>query len=344
MPIVEKDTVTTVDKAFVQFSKNTVDLDPSAVASARSSRNWLVDQIECFSDTVTDFPNVYLAENDVQMGSFSRKTKLRPLDDIDFLVVFTGNGSTYNPTWNHIDIYISVPSTATKLYKLCDDSGQLNSIKLINKVVKSLTNVPQYEKADIRRNQEAATLKLKSYTWNFDIVPAFITSPEADGKTYYLIPDGKGKWKKTDPRVDSARSTAVNQKHGGKVLKLIRLIKYWNGRTTMPSMPSYLLENITINYFNGLYSFGTTQSELQGFFTYLQSAIHLSCQDPKGLQGDLNTLDWTTRTKIASAANKSASNASAAIVAVGQGDHKRAISEWINVFGSQFPSFGQEVV
>ncbi|AZN40403.1 SMODS domain-containing nucleotidyltransferase [Paenibacillus albus] len=344
MPITEKDTVKTVDKAFVQFSKNTVDLDPIAVASARSSRNWLVSQIESFPDTVEGFPSIYLEENDVQMGSFSRRTKLRPLNDIDFMIVFSGQGCTYNPTWNHIDVSIDVPATATTLYNLRDDAGQLSSIKLINKVVKSLSNVPQYDKADIRRNQEAVTLKLKSYTWNFDIVPAFITAADASGKTYYLIPDGKGKWKKTDPRIDSARSTTINQKHDGKVLRLIRLIKYWNQRPTMPTISSYLLENIALNYFDTLWSLGSPQSALNGFFVHLQNAIFLSCNDPKNLQGDLNTLQWDTMLKVSAAASRASGNAEAAIMAVEQGDHKAAISQWTSIFGDKFPSYGQEVI
>ncbi|MGS9273117.1 nucleotidyltransferase, partial [Salmonella enterica subsp. enterica serovar Infantis] len=61
--------------------------------------------------------------------------------------------------------------------------------------------------ADIRRNQEAVTLLLVSKDWNFDIVPCFISSEDAFGRTYYLIPDGYGHWKFTDPRKDRDRVT-----------------------------------------------------------------------------------------------------------------------------------------
>ncbi|RED32291.1 hypothetical protein [Paenibacillus sp. VMFN-D1] len=343
MSVAEKETVTTVNKAFDYFQKNVVDLDPNVSNSAKSSRNWLVDKLENFPNTVENFPKIYLAENNVQMGSFSRRTKIRPLDDIDFLLVFSAEGSTYDATSNQsYDLDINSPSTAKELYNLCDD-GKLNSRKLINKVVSALSNVPQYEKADIHRNQEAATLKLSSYTWNFDIVPAFITAPNVLGNTCYLIPDGSGKWKKTDPRIDANRTTRINTKHGGKVLPLIRLIKYWNARPTMPSISSYLLENIALYYFDNKFFLGTIQGELKNFFLHLEDAIYNMCLDPKGFQGDLNTLDEATKDKISDAASLARMNAEKAIDARDDDDHKKAIEYWGYVFGSNFPEYGQEV-
>ncbi|MEK4063516.1 MULTISPECIES: hypothetical protein [Paenibacillus] len=342
MSVAEKETIKTVSKAFGHFSKTIVDLDPTVTSSARSSRSWLVGKLESFPGSVDGFPNIYEAENDVQMGSFSRRTKTRPLDDIDFLLVFSADGAWYTPTTSHTDIIITVPSTASNLYKLCDN-GELNSRKFINKIVSALSNVPQYDQADIGRNQEVATLKLKSYSWNFDIAPAFITAPDAYGKTVYLIPDGNGKWKETDPRIDASRTTSINAKHNGKVLKLIRLIKYWNKNRSMPTISSYLLENLALNYFDSKYFLGATEESLKGFFADLQNSIYLDCQDPKGIQGNLNTLDFTTQMKISAAAKKAEEYAASAIQAAEDGDQEEALDHWIEVFGSEFPAYGQEV-
>lgn len=333
-------TAKTVTAAFDEFSKNIVDLDPDDVDTARSSRKWLVSQIESFVGSVDGFPAIYTEENDVQMGSFSRRTKTRPLDDIDFMVVFSAQGSTYNKGVFDGAIHISVPESAKSLRSLCDEYGELNSRKLIEKLKGSLSGVPQYSKADIHRNLEAVTLKLKSYDWVFDIVPAFLTKAESDGRTYYLIPDGNGKWKKTDPRIDAKRATDVNQKLEGKLLKIIRMIKYWNKNGAMPSIPSYLLENIALNYFDGVTKIYTTQSALKDFFVNLQSAIYCSCPDPKGIQGDLNQLDWATKNKIAEAAKKAAQHAQNAINFTIDRDHESAINEWISVFRGDFPTYG----
>ncbi|MEK4487909.1 hypothetical protein MHH81_20590 [Psychrobacillus sp. FSL H8-0484] len=321
------------------FSKNCVDLDPTRLGTARSSRNWLVEKIENFENRDEYFPEIYSKENNVQMGSFARRTKIRPLDDIDFIIVFSANGSTYNTNSNN-EITISVPETATNLRRLTNDNYTLNSVKLLNKLKSSLQNVPQYSAADIKRNQEATTLKLTSYDWNFDIVPAFLTAPDSFQRTYYLIPDGYGKWKKTDPRVDAKRATEINQKRNGKVLRIIRLIKYWQKRPVVPGIGSYLLENLVLNYFDTNEVSPTDQLALSDVFYNLSNSIYSSCYDPKGIQGDLNTLPFETKQKFSEAAAKAYLCVQNAIDFVAKDNHKAAHDEWKKVFGSDFPEYG----
>ena len=58
----------------------------------------------------------------------------------------------------------------------CLDNGTvfLNSTKLLNLLKNELSKINNYKKANIHKNKEAVTLKLKSYKWNFDIVPCFL--------------------------------------------------------------------------------------------------------------------------------------------------------------------------
>ncbi|UXJ71436.1 hypothetical protein [Lysinibacillus fusiformis] len=321
-----------------EFSKNCVDLDPTKLGTARSSRNWLVDKIENFEKTDNEFPEIYKKENNVQMGSFARRTKIRPLDDIDFIVVFDGKGSKY-VTNSYGEITINVPETATNLSRLTNDENSLNSIKLLNKLKSSLQNVPQYSAADIKRNFEAITLKLTSYDWNFDIVPAFITAPDSSQRTYYLIPDGQGKWKKTDPRIDARRATEINQKRDGKVLRIIRLIKYWQKRHSVPNIGSYLLENLLLNYFNNNEVSASDQVTLRDVFSYLRNSIYHSCNDPKEIQGNLNLLNLDVKDRFSEAAAKASICAQNAINFMAKDDHKAAHAEWKKVFGSEFPDY-----
>ncbi|WP_313469512.1 SMODS domain-containing nucleotidyltransferase, partial [Carnobacterium sp.] len=285
------------------------------------------------------FPKIYTAENDVQMGSFRRRTKIRPIDDIDFIVVFNAEGTTYDASSFDGKFELHVPVTSERLNLLTNDDSTLNSIKLVNQLKKSLNSVPHYEQAEIKRNQEAVTLKLKSYSWNFDIVPAFITAPESDGKSYYLIPDGNGNWKKTDPRIDSDKTTRINKKRDGKALKYVRLIKYWNRRATMPTISSYLLENLILNYFDDYSVSATEQSTLKDVFDYLSTFIYRTCPDPKGIQGDLNDLDLDTKEKISFAASLAKSHAIEAISYSINDNHKMAHAEWRKVFGKDFPDY-----
>lgn len=48
-------------------------------------------------------------------------------------------------------------------------------------------------------------------------------------------------WTKTDPRIDKNRVTDINVKLGGNMLNVVRMVKYWQRRKTMPTMNSYLL-------------------------------------------------------------------------------------------------------
>lgn len=214
------------------------------------------------------------------------------------------------------------------------------SRKVINKFINKLNTVSQYEKAEINRNLEAATLKLKTYTWNFDIVPCFFTKPEWDGRTYYLIPDGIGHWKKTDPRIDNTRVTEINQKHNGKVLNAIRIMKYWNKRPTMPTMPSYLLECMLLSYF----SYGTNCSdyvdiEFKSMLNHLISAVYSSVQDPKNIQGNLNNLTYDQMRKISDKAANDFAVADEAVKLETSGDHKGSINKWRSIFGEAFPQY-----
>lgn len=234
----------TVDASFAKFMANTVNLDAEKTTTARASRDFLKGKIAGLSDF---FP--LFGDKDINFGSFARRTKIRPLDDIDMIFTLSANGCTWEENLNGT-VYLNTPTDLPR-YKNYrhDNSARLNSRKVINRFVSELSSLSHYEKADLHRNQNAATLKLTSYDWNFDIVPAFFTTENSEGNTYYIIPDGNGNWMKTDPRLDRQRVTDINQTCSGYVLNAIRAIKYWQRRSTMPSISSYLLENMVLNYF-----------------------------------------------------------------------------------------------
>lgn len=334
----------TVDTAFSQFLKDTVNLDSEETKMARSSRDWLVnDNIHCFPDRIEDFPRLY-SEKDIYFGSFARRTKTTPLDDIDIMIGLSADGATYGARLGG-GISITVPESAKNLRKLCHDGDSyLNSRLLINKFVSALKTVPQYYKAEIKRNQEAATLNLKSYAWTFDIVPSFFTCKEYDGRNYYLIPDGGGHWKKTDPRKDRDRVTSVNRAHDGNVLNPIRIMKYWNRRPTMLCMSSYLMENMVLDVYDQIsISTKATQYvdlEVAKLLGEIQTRIMNSVYDPKEIQGNINSLTYEERLKISRRAGSDRQKAVEASRLEGNGDHKGAIGLWREIFGDKFPTYG----
>lgn len=327
-----------VTSAFNEFLKNSVNLDSVKTKSAISSRNWLIEKIHDFPKNDSSFP-ILDSTKDINFGSFARKTKKRPLDDVDMMICLNCDGASYHESSNEIEI--TIKDNSQRLKALCDTSNNvLNSIKVVNKFVSNLKNIPQYKKSGINRRQEAAVLNLTSYDWSFDIVPCFFTKEDSFGRSYYLIPNGNGNWKKTDPRIDRDRISKINQQNNGNILNVIRIIKYWNKRPTMPSMSSYLIENMVINYYEK--KFDTSEYvdiEIPSIFEYIKNNIYNSVFDPKGIQGDINTLTYEEQKKIYDRANLDYCKSINARDLEDNNQQKESINKWREVFGSEFPNY-----
>ncbi len=338
--IKEPKTFMTVNSAFNHFLTAHVRLDQKQTEYAKSSSNWLKGQIRSIAIKIDDFPFLW-DEFDLEFGSFARKTKIVTVDDIDLMIGLHAQGCTYAPMLqgnNRYQIY-TTPGSRLDLFA---SNSVLNSRKIINKFVKELGLVPQYQQADIKRTLQAATLKLKSYDWNFDIVPCFYTSEEMiTGRCYYLIPDGDGNWMKTDPRIEQNFIMNLNRFHGGVVLDVVRLIKYWNRRPTMPSIPSYMLECLALGYFNEIQRI---DYGLPYHFTaalhYIRDKVMGSIPDPKGIEGDINKLEFVDRLKIHDRVVQDASRALSALTDESNGNSRNSISTWRLVFGDNFPKYG----
>mgnify|MGYP000666951732 FL=1 len=235
----------TVNACFDKFIQDTVNLVPERTNRARSSRDWLVSQIVNLANQ-GKIPPLY-GLNHIYYGSFARNTKIRPLNDIDMMIIFNAQGCTTTDVSKGLlreyPLSLNNPN-AICLPNYCDGT-LLNSRKMIEGIKKELAAIPTYSNADIHRNQEAVTLKLSSYEWNFDIIPAFHTTTD-----FFVIPDGQGSWKGTDPRIDQDRTTSANKYWDSKLLPIIRLMKYWKEIYWGNKVSSYLFENLIIDWAN----------------------------------------------------------------------------------------------
>lgn len=330
---------TTVNNAFDEFMKNTVNLDADIVSKARKSRDNLLDNISEFSSD-DDFFDLCESFN-VHFGSFSRKTKNRELDDIDLMIGIAANGATYNSddSWENIRINAS---KVNKGQVACTrDDGTLNSVQVINLFKKKLVNVRDYSRSELHRNGEAVVLNLKSKDWSFDIVPCFHTVTEDDGRAYYLIPNGNGNWKKTDPTKDKEHVTKANQSNDGRVLELVRLLKKWNKVKNAKTLPSYMLETMVINFADS----STELSEYIDFrfrdtLEYIANHIMNPVYDMKDIQGNINSLSIYDKITISSKAKSDCDKAREAYEYEKVENHKAAIAKWGEIFGSDFPKYG----
>lgn len=328
---------TTENNAFAEFMKEKVNLDQEKNKIARSSRDNLIDNIKGFSGD-SDFFVVY-TDKILRFGSFERRTKIRPIDDIDLMLCLSGEGTrTYIQSGEVF--YINGSDADSKNGLMTDNTNYLNSTKVINRFISKLSDLQDYSKAEMHKNHEAATLQLKSYTWNFDIVPCFYTDTG-----FYLIPDGSGNWKKTDPRIDNERITDINQKHNGKLLELIRLAKYWNNRKVTIRIGSYLLECMILQKYENKEASENwwIDLEFRDLLNYLSSAILSDVDDPKGIQGNLNSFCWDDRCKISDALTNAYNKAvEASNMELNDKNQKGAITKWGEVLGSDFPEYTGE--
>ncbi|MFZ3401754.1 nucleotidyltransferase, partial [Aeromonas salmonicida] len=301
-------------------------------------RDWLLGQLESIATKDATFPPRFGGHHR-GFGSFHRSTKKQPLDDIDQMFCFSAHGDMhYSEVGSTVYIVIGEDNIVYKRFVSFQDSTKLSSIRIVNLLVDSLNQIPQYSNS-ASRNSEAATLQATSYPWNFDIVPCFMTTEDAYGNTYYLIPDGYGNWKKTDPRKDKERSSRVNQNNDKKVLQIIRLMKYWNKRPTMATMGSYLLENMILDFYETNSVTSYIDWDVKAVLGYISSNIFLAVQDPKGIQGNINTLTFGQQLSISQRAIADIARLQEA------GDYefentKRAIDQWRIVFGNNFPTYG----
>jgi len=327
-----------VSTAFNKFMNEFVNLDAEDTREGKKSRDWLVDeQLNKFPDQDETFP-LLRSTPKMWFGSFSRRTKIRELDDIDMMIIMHAQGSTYFESGGCVHL---LPGQNSRFLDYLDDSKQwINSRKIVNKFVSSLKNVPQYSKADSKRQGEAATLKLLTRKWNFDIVPAFCTAPAADGTNFYLIPDGDGNWKKTDPRIDKDRTTRLNQKHDGNILNAIRLVKYWKKKRGVPAIGSYLLETILLNRYDSLNEGGMSKwvdREFPLALRELASAVLGSVDDQKSFQGNINNLSFENRWKVSDKATSDAELAEEAIN-LEFSDPVESGKIWQQILGNDFPT------
>ena len=77
----------------------------------------------------------------------------------------------------------------------------------------------------------------------YDIVPCFSLSPQQKTeRPFYLIPDGKDGWIRTNPRIDAGIGDFLQRNHNKYFRKVVKLLKYWNAEQLSGKLNSYFVE------------------------------------------------------------------------------------------------------
>jgi hypothetical protein len=236
------------------------------------------------------------------IGSASRSTIIRPIDDVDVLAVFQNKDDIFN-TYRY--------DSQAFVYRIRNALNQY-SVRLVG------------------ARGQAVRLEYRLQP-HVDIAPVFAWSTGG-----YALPDGTGGWLTTKP---DEHATYVNQRHADLTYRLkpmIRMLKRWNN-VHSKYLKSFHLEILSCQAFTTLST--DSRAEAQVFFNWAQN--HLTVVDPAGTGYDLSSyLTNTNRQNVISnleSARTRAANANAAEI---RGDHKEAIRLWRIVFGDEFPTYG----
>lgn len=331
----------TINGALTQLVEEKVNLLKSRTDAGRRSRDHLLEQIKRLNNDSLeklDFAEMY----NLPFGSFSRRTKVKPLDDIDQMIGLNGGKLVWNEATKYNEAIISIRDPLDKgiwSQLLNDDNSTLSPTKVLNRFKRMLSNMSGYQNPELNKRQQAVTFQMTSNEWNFDLVPCFYTQSGV-----YLIPSGNGNyWMQTDPRNDQVLATQVNQQHNGKVLEIIRLMKYWNKQDRKPSiLSSYLLEVMLLYFYKSrrLATAGTLQEEVEKCLIYIRDNIYSRIEDPKKIEGNINRLDNDVRHKIYARVIKDLEDIKNGNDYEINGEKERAFECWENVLGSFFPAYG----
>ena len=246
------------------------------------------------------------------IGSHSKGTAIRGVSDVDVLAVL-------------------------RREQLRRGDGYVSSDTLLNWIRDDLDQ--RFASTVVGRNGLAVTLRFGGGEHGVDVVPAVYDRPLANGHPLYLIPDGNGGWLNTAPSAHERYLRDANLRSGGKLIRLVRLLKHWRATRT-PSIPlsSFHLELV-------LASEGVAE-QVAGYSTLVTSALATladregaALRDPLHISGLVSAAATAAqRERLVTALDGAVANAVAAYEAEQAGQLSEALYRWELVFNRTFPS------
>ena len=109
----------------------------------------------------------------------------------------------------------------------------------------------------------------------------------------------------------------------------------------MPTMGSYLLENMILDYYAEQTTVASkfVDREIEKVLLEIHRRVSNPVNDPKDIQGNLNNLSSEDKKKIKDRAYQDYSKAfDARQLEIAKND-KDSISKWIEIFGDNFPKY-----
>jgi len=336
--------------ALEQLLEQEINISKGIRETASTSQNHLRGFLASEHDRDPSFPRVLSTnDNDFLGGSFARHVKNWPLDDIDVYLPLDGYNLTYNSSGLRLPYTVisdDILSSNPLLTNRWTIGQTISSAKLVNEFAVVLRrHYP--EKTEVQANGEAVTIRMKQGETEsgeglgYDVVPCFSLKPDNPLELpFYLISDGIGGWKRTNPRRDLEISEQLQKNNDKTFRKAVKLVKFWNTDQLGGVMSSYYIELAIARAFmkeneQGEYMRSVSLATALAFWAVNQAVTQGDqtswiANTPLVKPGDLSVMHKVTlgmaNTNALEAWNKEKA-----------GEHPAALRAWQNVFGAKLP-------
>ena len=288
--------MTTTAQAFTALMELLEPTDSQRTSTIPGRQARVVQNLNAVFSSTCDMP-FWKAE---LIGSASKGTIIRPLDDIDVLAVFSDTGGAYN-------------------------KYRYDSRKFLYRIREAYNDVIAQQ---VGARGQAVRIFFET-GGHVDVAPVFWA-----GDDDYLLPAGDGSWIRTSPLKANEWFAERNSELAYQLRPVVRLLKAWN-RAHSSRFKSFHLETMAASTFTGIGS--NHRDALAKFFGWAQT--RLSVTDPGGHSGDLSSyLGWPNRSEAIAALKSAETRALAAVAAEARGDHSEAKRLWRIVLGDDFPT------
>ncbi|MFA5143285.1 MAG: hypothetical protein WC522_03840 [Candidatus Omnitrophota bacterium] len=237
--------------AFGQLLDSSINIPEGIRSTASDSHNHLREFLEGEHKRDSTFPRVLsIKDDDFLGGSFARHTKIWPLDDIDIYFPLDGFNLSYLQNGYRLPYTVvsdGVLSNNPLLGSRWTIGIYISSSKLVTEFAAVLKR--HYPDTKVKPDGQSVAIRMTQGETSdeeglgYDIVPCFSLQP--DNKTessFYLIPDGKDNWTRTNPRIDTEIAEKLHVANNKTYRKVVKIVKYWNKEKFRSILPSYYIE------------------------------------------------------------------------------------------------------
>ena len=169
-----------------------------------------------------------------------------------------------------------------------------------------------------------------------DLVPSFVR--QGGG---YLIPNGLGGWRSTNPPFHHDLIKAANVRLASRLKPLVRLLKAWNNANEHP-LRSFHVEMMVLSAHRTAYAVPAWSTAVAQSLASLAGQVAARCPDPwapplQFIDDDLSGIERQSARNMLAA---DAASAARALQLEQSGRHRQAFGEWDKVYRGKFPAYG----